>query len=1109
MAGTVSYEKPGGLCKDKNQKRGQAMTLSRNSKKLAIVIVFAALGLSLLIPVRVWAQVAGATLSGTITDASGSSIPQVSVSIKNVATGITTSSVANSSGFYTATNLLPGSYEIRVSVPGFTTMVRSGVNLTVGAQQVLDFTLQVGRVDQTVEVTGEAPAIETTSSSISGLVNSNTVVELPLNGRDWTQLATLQPGVNALQNQVPSGLANPGAHRGTRGNGAQVTISGTRPQLNNYRLDGISVVDHTGGSPGGTNGIALGVDAIEEFSVLTANYSAEYGRTAGGVINAITRSGTNQFHGDAYWFLRDEGLDARGFFDQSIPPFHRNQFGASAGGPIQKDKTFFFADYEGFRQNLGLTTVNNVPSADARNGIIHNSAGTACTIGVITPGCAFTNSAGTVGVDPLVQPFLPFYPLPNAGLIGNGDTGLYLASVTNIAVENFVTARMDRKFSEADSVHGIYLYDKGNNHSPDIFNTVDIANFSSRQTVVLEETHVFNPRLVNSLRFGFNRVLAQDTLGTRAINPLAADLSLGSFPGKPAPQINVSGLASFTGGLGATGGVPRIWNSYQVYDDAFMTRGAHSLKFGFAFERMQLNINVIPGQPNGRFSFASLTNFLINQPRTFGGGPPTTAYGLQMRQSLFGGYLQDDWRVRSNLTLNLGVRYEAVTVPYDKGDHLSNLHSFTDAAPTLHSKFFNNPTLRNFEPRVGFAWDPFRDGKTSVRGAFGIFDALPLNNSVQEMENAAPFSFTIASSQLAQGAFPVGAASVSTADPSSLQFVSVEFNPHRNYLMIWNLNVQRQLTPSTTLMVGYVGNHGVHNADRADDVDMVLPATTPAGLLWPSPAGSGTKLNPNFGSIRAAYWAGSSRYDALQVQVTKAMSHGFQVQGSYTWAKNLDTGSSNVSSDEYSNSISSPLWFCAACRRGLADYDVAHNLTVNYLWNLPSPKNWGFLGSSVLGGWELGGLISAHSGIPFTPRIAGDPLGQNSSDPFAYPDRARGCGSLVNPQNASNYVNLSCFTPPNPLTLFGNTGRNSVIGPGLVNVDFAVIKNTRISRISEAFNAQFRVEFFNIFNRANFAPPLNNSTLFDEDGSPIGGAGSLDQLATRPREIQLALKLIW
>jgi len=328
-------------------------------------------------------------------------------------------------------------------------------------------------------------------------------------------------------------------------------------------------------------------------------------------------------------------------------------------------------------------------------------------------------------------------------------------------------------------------------------------------------------------------------------------------------------------------------------------------------------------------------------------------------------------------------------------------------------------------------------------------------------------------------------------------------------LMIWNLNVQRQLTPNTTLMVGYVGNHGVHNADRADDVDMVLPTTTPAGLLWPSPAGSGTKLNPNFGSIRAAYWAGSSRYDALQVQVTKAMSHGFQVQGSYTWAKNLDTGSSNVSSDEYSNSISSPLWFCAACRRGLADYDVAHNLTVNYLWNLPSPKNLGFLGSSVLGGWELGGLISAHSGIPFTPRIAGDPLGQNSSDPFAYPDRARGCGSLVNPQKASNYVNLSCFTPPNPLTLFGNTGRNSVIGPGLVNVDFSVIKNTRISRISEAFNAQFRVEFFNIFNRANFAPPINNSSFFDEDGSSIGGAGSLDQLATRPREIQLALKLIW
>lgn len=1067
-------------------------------RPLVTAFIFAALVIGLLISTPARSQVTGATLSGTVVDASGGAIADAQISILNTATGTVRTSATDSAGFYSVPNLLPGPYEISVTATGFATPTRMGATLAVGAQQVLNFTLQVGQSSQTVEVNGEPPSVELASSTIGGLVDSKTIEELPLNGRDWTQLGALQPGVNIVLTQVAAGLGVASGHRNNRGNGAQMTISGTRPQLNNYRLDGVSIADFTGGSPGSTNGVTLGVDAIAEFSVLTANYSAEYGRTAGGVVNAITRSGANQFHGTAFWFLRDKHLDARNFFDAAeLPPFHRNQFGASSGGAIQKDKTFFFADYEGLRQTLGTTHVFNVPSPDARNGILHNADGTTTV----------------VMVDPQVAPYLAFYPLPNGPLNGTGNTGQLILASTGNAVEDFVTTRLDRKFSEKDSLFGTWSYDKAHNQAPDAFTTVLIGNLSSRQSVAIEETHVFNPALVNSARVGFNRVTSTDVLGLKAFNPLAEDVSLGSFPGKTAPQIQVPGLTQFNGGIGATGGFPRVWNSYQFYDDAFLTKGAHSFKFGFAFERMQLNVGVLPSIPNGRFAFGSLQNFLTNQPKTFQGGPPGGSSTNQIRQSLFGGYLQDDWRLRPNLTLNLGLRYEMVTVPEDTQGKLANLQPFTAAAPQLGSPYFKNPTLRNFEPRVGFAWDPFRNGKTSVRGAFGIFDALPLNNTVQELESdTAPFRFLITAGNLDPGSFPTEAASIANIVPENLQYTSVEFRPHRNYVMIWNLNVERQLTPSATLTVGYVGNHGVHMADRADDVNMVLPTTTPDGrLLWPSPAGSGTKLNPAVGGIRAVYWDGDAEYDALLVGLTKRMSHGFQVQVSYTWGKNIDEGSSNVASDEYTNSISSLLWFCKRCRRGLSDFNIAHTFVANYLWDVPTPRNWGGITSHVLGGWELAGIVTAEGGVPFTPLMGGDPLGLNSSDAFAYPDRVAGpgCDHPVNPGQPNNYIKLQCFAAPNPLTLFGNAGRNTITGPGLVDVDFSLIKNTRISRISETFNVQFRAEFFNILNRANFAPPLSNSTLFDETGAPVSGAGVINATSTSSRQVQLGLKLIW
>jgi outer membrane receptor protein involved in Fe transport len=1083
--------------------------------------IFAMMTLGVSVSAPIGAQVIGATLSGTVTDASGAIVPRAQISIKNMRTGVDTSVTSNSDGFYTVPNVLPGTYEMTASAPGFATMMQSGVTLDVGGQQVLNFQLRLGQITQKLEVTSVAPTVQLSSSAVSGLVDSNTIVELPLNGRDWTQLALLEPGVDRVQTQVQTGGTT---SRGKRGNGVQLTISGTRSQLNNYRLDGVSLMDYINGSPGSALGIALGVDAVAEFSVVTANSSAEYGRTAGGVVNATTRSGTNQIHGTAYWFLRDEDFDARNFFDSTLPPFHRNQFGASVGGPIRKDKTFFFFDYEGIREVLGATSVDNVPSQDAR-------AGNLCSIPTgVTPNCTPTK----VTVSPLVAPYLPFWPLPNSGILGNGDTGLFKTSNTSTSSENFETVRIDHKFSEKDSIFGTWFYDIASITIPEALDNVLVGNGTHRQMIAVEETHVFSSSLVNSLRGGFSRVTAIVDLNVKAVNPLVLDTSLGTFPGLPAPVILVAGLTDFSGGgVGAFTGDNFAWNSFQAYDDAFLTKGVHSIKFGFAFERTQTNMLSV-SDPTGRFKFGSLADFLTNAaPVSFQGEVPGTITSRGARQSIFGGYLQDDWRARRNLTLNLGLRYEPTTVPTDVHNQLVSLPTFTSPPPGhLGSPYFNNPTLRNFEPRVGFAWDPFQNGKTAIRGAFGIFDVLPLNYGFLFTElQSAPFAEVISLANLDPGVFPSSPKLTANISPTSLRTSSIQHNPPRNYVMIWNLSVQHQLSPSTTVTVAYVGNHGVHMENVYDDVNMVIPTATPQGFLWPSPVGSGTILNPSVGDIRGILWNGSSLYDALEVGVSKRMSHGFQVGGSYTWGKNLDSGSTVGLGNFYTNSISSPLWFCTRCSKGPSDFNIAQNLVVNYIWDVPTPKDWGDFASHVLGGWELGGIFTAQSGVPFTPLIAGDPLGQRSTDTYAYPDRLKGpgCRSAVNPGNPSNYVKLNCFAlpmasgsldcsafgaPSAPIAgtcanLIGNAGRNSVVGPGLVDYDFSVFKNNKIKRISENFNAQLRVEVFNILNRANFGTPAKHSTFFNSSGQPIGGAGAVNNTSTPAREIQFGVKLIW
>jgi hypothetical protein len=1090
-------------------------------KPIVGIMTFVAMMFSPLIPVPAYAQVAGATLSGVVTDASGAAIPNATISIKNTATGVTRTVSTGGAGFYSMPNILPGSYDITVSATGFSTKEETGITLEVGASQVLDLSLQLGQVTENVQVTGAAPTIQLETSAISTVVNSTTVRELPLNGRSWTDLASLQPGVVSVQTHALQDV--------NRGYGSQVSISGSRPQQNNYRLDGVSLNDYANGGPGSVLGGNLGVDAIQEFSVLTTNSSAEYGKSSGGVVNALTRSGTNQFRGSAYEFLRNSTLDARNFFDTTIPPFKRNQFGVAAGGPIRKDQTFVFGDYEGIRQSLGMTSVNTVPSPAARTGQL-------CSVPGTPPACTPT----TVTVDPGAQKYLSLFALPNGPLVGNGDLGIFTVQQQQLTTENFFTVRVDHRFSEKDSLFGTYMFDKTPQTQPDAYNVVLLSYLTNRQVFILEQNHIFSPSLVNSVRVGYNRDSSDGQQTTKAINPEAGDPSLGPVPGHDAAKLSVAGLATFGGGLGAQDNFRYRWNSFQVYDDAFLSKGLHSLKFGAAIEREQLNELAI-ADPNGAFSFGSLTDFLTGTPQVFTAAFPNLLTERGLRQTIVGLYAQDDWRWRPNLTLNLGLRYEMATVPTEVQGKLSNLYNLTDAIPHVGDPYFSNPTLRNFEPRVGFAWDPLRDGKTTVRGAFGVYDSLPLPYEfVTLIGRPAPFAEIGLATNLPAGSFPAGAFSL--LGPSHFEYGYVEHKPHRNYVLQWNVNIQRQLASDLTALIGYVGSRGVHQPFRTDDANVVIPTLTASGYLWPSPIGSGTPINPNAGAIRFLNWRGDSYYDALELGITKRMSHGLQIQGSYTWGKSIDTSSGVIAGDTLANAISSPLWFNLKLNRAVSEFNVGRSLVISGTWQLPQQQSLSGPLAWAANGWELGTIYKANDGVPFTATFGtdGSPLGLNSSDPWDVPNRltSPGCGSLINPGNPNNYIRTQCFAIPSApslafwqancdphppgvpapgavypqcFNLRGNAGRGILSGPGLSNLDLSVFKNNPIGRISETFNVQFRAEVFNILNHTNFAVPSSpsNTDIFDSTGARSGAAGLLTSTTTTSRQIQFAIKLSW
>ena len=1022
------------------------------------------------------AQTVGGTMQGRITDPSGALIPGVTVTITNVETGANRSLLTNESGLYRAPSLPPGTYNVTADLPGFATGQRRNVAVTVGSEITIEIQLTLSAVTQTVEVQSEG-GIDLVTSTVNRTVEGTTIRELPLNGRDWTQLATLQPGISSIGS---------GGGAGRDGSGVKLTVSGARPTENNFRLDGISLNDNSNTTPGNILGTNMGVEAVREFSVVSNSYSAEYGRATGAVVNAVTKSGTNEVHGSIFYFGRNSALDARNFFDGSEKPqFRRHQFGAAAGGPIVKNRTFWFANFEGINQFLATTSITNTLSGPARQGLL---------------------ATGTVNVDPEIARMLPLLPLPNGALLGNGDTGQFIAERDTPSRGRYVLGRVDHKFSDKGSLNASYFFDDADSDSPDGFLIKRTSQTSRKQMAAIEYTHIFSSSLISGTRIGFARSGTVSGEITEVNNPLLEDSSLGFIPEYNIGAVNVPGINITGNGPGSENINELFFNSFQGHQNFHITRGAHALKFGASVERMQYNMS-IPNLEGGQFNFGSIPDYLRNRPQSFGALKPGSDTRRGLRQTLVSGYVQDDYRWKPNFTINLGLRYEFLTIPTEVNGKIALLHRYTDPEVTIGGPVHDrNPTTLNFAPRVGFVWDPFKNGKSSVRAGFGIFDSLPLLWLYDTpLTRSTPFFVQGVTTAPPVGSFPSEAFPL--LQVGDLRTAYVDPDPGRSYSMKWNLDLQRDIN-GFVAEIGYTGSRGIHLPLVERNMNVVMPVQQPNGQ-WVVPS-NGQKLNPNFSTINTTdTWNADSYYHGLQLSLKKQAGRGLHFQTAYTWSKSIDTASSSGSTSATSglpNSVAVVTPLLPHLNRGLSTFDIPHNFMTNVVWEIPFGNSLTGLMGTALKAWQVSSIYKLQSGTPFTVVLNSDRAGTRTDTTGTslgqFPNQVVSdhCKTLTNP-DPNRWIKTECFTFPDAFTL-GNVGRNTLRKDGISNLDLSLSKTFKPT---EEMSLQFRMEFFNILNQTNFAAP--NSVLFDNQGRTPAAAGRVTSTSTESRRVQYALKL--
>jgi len=1018
------------------------------------------------------AQTVGASLQGIVTDASGAALPNADVVVINTATGGTWDVKTDAGGRYRIPVLQPGEYDLHVSQTGFQAIARRGIQLAVGQSAVIDVKLELGPLAEEMTVTGAAPIINTTSGALSGLVNDKEIRELPLNGRSFQQLALLQTGVTpalAAGNDVVGGRT------------PKISINGARPEQNSFLLDGTDINNVYNKTPGSSAGVLLGVEAVLEFQVLTNSYSAEFGRSAGGVINAVTRSGANAFNGSAFEFYRNSALDAKNYFDpkdKPIPDFYRHQFGGVFGGPIVKDKTFFFGAVEGLVERLGVTGVTAVPDDNARQGILPTR---------------------TVTLHPTIPTYLDtLFPHANGASLGGGAAE-YLFTMTQPTNEYFGQIRLDHRFQGGNNLFARYTFDDGRvDRVPPNKPPISITKEHSRnQYLTVEDQHLFSSALLNTFKGGINRsVSLADNVRTIGIPP-----SLSWLPGEKFGYLTITGLVTEMAGDFR---LPRndYLTNWQLGDTLFLTHGAHAAKFGFQSQLIQFHQNTT-SQQGGIVTFPNLAAFLQGQPSNVDFAVPGLIDPIRdYKQWLFAFFGQDDVRLRPNLTMNLGLRYEFITTPTEVNGKLSNLRQVTDSSLTIGEPWHSNPSLKNVAPRLGVNWDPTGSGMTSVRAGFGLFydEILPKYYFFSGSLNP-PFTTR---TTIVNPPFPNVVANFDPNAPIRAQLQTVNYDLQTPFITQYNAGVQRALPGEWDVFVGYVGSRGT-NLIRIGDANLAPDLIVNGVKTYLPQLG---RRNPNFGPIFQRVTDARSFYDSMQVSVMKRYSHGLRAQVSYTLARSIDD-SSGINSQDYDSVVQYGLdWYDPTYDRGPSAFQAKHNLTFNASWEIPTSSSMTGVAAALLKGWQLNNVTTIQSGQPFTVRLGFNRSGNLNTTSFSMNERPNWNPAFTGDPvvgGPDRYWDINAFVLP-PANTRGNVPRNALVGPGLVNSDLSLIKSVSVAARR---TLQVRLEMFNFLNRANFAVPSGRIAFTNAAGDIAPNWGRVTATTTTARQIQLGLKYLF
>jgi carboxypeptidase family protein/TonB-dependent receptor-like protein len=1004
-------------------------------------------------------QITSATISGTVKDQTQGILPGVDVVVKNVDTGLTRSAVTDANGQFTIPGLAPGTYETHASLPGFATAVER-VTLAVAQEAGLNLTLKVTGTEESVTVVGTAALVDTRSAAMSAVVTEKTISELPLNGRNYIDLALLQPGVNSFTEKDSTASSN----RGTK-----LNINGMSFRSNSYLLDGANMRGYAGTATVSAAETTLGVETIQEFRVVTNAYSADYGRAMGGVISLVTKSGTNAFHGSGFEFFRNSAMDARNFFDRGSdpPPFERHQFGTSGGGPISKNRLFFFGGVERLQEDLGITTTVFVPSDAARSGALFS-------------------------INPIMAPYLKLFPASNAGNAGSApDIGIFTYELNQPTRENFFQGRLDYTLSDKDSLFARFTHDGADQTVSAGFPDYATDSVSRNQFFTTEYKRIVTSAVLNTARFSHSRLRFEQLPNFPSVPDLAF------IAGQD--QMGVISVGSLSP-IGGTTTNPSTNNSFYwtFSDDLSYVKGRHLLKAGALVEHLRTN-KLTATNIRGNYTFANVRTFLAGTPTRFVGVPPGAQLERVRPNTLIGFYLQDDYRTIERLTLNLGLRYEFYTLPSEANGLDTTLRDIlNDRSFTVGEPFAKNPSLGNIAPRLGFAWDVTGDGRTAVRGGAGMYHDTdgPFNSAFGIAAFSPPFAAT---ATINNPTFPrpvsltAGAASARTID----------YNIKQPYGVTYNVNVQRELAGQITATVGYAGSRA-YNLMGAIEANPVVPVIQADGSKF-FPAGA-PRRNTAFGPIDYRTNGGRSEYHSLQLSAQKRFSRRYQLQTSYTLAKAMDNLQAQLNADVNNSSVYPQDPYDRDIDWARSDFDVRHVFQANFVWDLPGPN-----GAALLGGWQFNGIVTLRSGVPFTPALgatnwsrSGNTSGEDR--PSLRPG--------VNPDDVilgapDHYFDTSAFVLPAQGT-FGDAGRNILTGANYAMTNVSLVKNTRIGALGSGGQLQLRLEMFNLFNRPNFATP--DRVVFAAaaaNESPLSTAGRITRTVTSSRQVQLGAKLLF